>query len=157
MEIKMRIENWDPTAFDDYVKIAYSGLLDAAYQCKDEAVRNLRSKIGAGKTTGISRPVYKKGKYAGKFWTAREFGNLLKSIRVVEKTNAQGKVEDQKNVRVYAGSKKAYYALIFEYGFKTGGAFLRPAFHRTVSKLAGIMQEKFSSKGYGSQAGHGRG
>jgi hypothetical protein len=138
----MRVGRLDPTVFDDFVYIVYEGLLDAAYAVKDNAVRNLRSKIGIGKTKGINRPIYKTGKYAGKYWTAREFGNLIKSIRVVEKTSEQGKIVDQKNVRVYAGTKMAYYASIFEYGSKT--AFLRPAFYKTVGKLAVKVQERIN-------------
>lgn len=147
----MRVENWDPSVFDYYVYIAYEGLLDAAYQCKDDAVRNLRGKIGSGKTTGINRPVYKKGKYAGKYWTAREFGNLIKSIRVVERKDKQGKIIDQANVRVYAGTKMAYYASIFEYGSNT--AFLRPAFYKTANKLTSIVQEKINKGRVGPRPG----
>jgi hypothetical protein len=128
----MRVASWDPSVFDDYIKIVYEGLLDASYIIKDDAVRKLRSQIGLGKTTGISRPVYKRGKYAGKFWTARQFGNLIKSIRVSEKYG------EQKNVRVYAGSKMAFYGPIFEYD----KPYLRPAFYKTVNKLASICQEK---------------
>lgn len=133
----MRLENWDPTVFDDYIELCYEGLLEAAYEVKDDAVRKLHSQIGAGKTTGINRPVYKRGKYAGQFWTARQFGNLIASIRVTEKKDRQGNAERQ-NVRVYAGNKMAYYGPIFEYD----KPFLRPAFYKTVNKLTAICQAK---------------
>lgn len=140
----MRVASWDPSVFDDYIQIVYEGLLDAAYIIKDDAVRKLRSQIGAGETTGINRPVYKRGKHAGKFWTARQFGNLIASIRMVEK---YGKKE---NVRVYAGSKKAFYGPIFEYD----KPYLRPAFYKTVARLAAICQAKID-RGVGPGHGHG--
>jgi hypothetical protein len=128
----MRVAEWDAKVFEDYIGIVYEGLLESAYIVKDDAVRKLRSQIGAGKTTGINRPVYKRGKYAGQFWTARQFGNLLKSVRVTEKRG------EKKNVRVYAGSKMAYYGPIFEYD----KPYLRPAFYKTVPKLTAICQAK---------------
>jgi hypothetical protein len=133
----MRIADWDAKVFEDYIEIVYEGLLDAAYVIKDDAVRKLRSQIGRGKTTGINRPVYKRGKYAGQFWTARQFGNLIASIRVTEKKDRQGNAEKQ-NVRVYAGNKMAFYGPIFEYD----KPYLRPAFYKTASRLTAICQAK---------------
>lgn len=81
----MRVASWDPSVLDGFEGIAYDRLLEAAYVVKDKTVQKLRSQIGSKKTTGIDRPVYKRGPYAGQYWTARQFGNLLKSVRVVEK------------------------------------------------------------------------
>ena len=133
----MRVADWNAKVFEDYIEIVYEGLLEAGYTVKDGAVRKLRSQIGAGKTTGINRPVYKRGKHAGKFWTARQFGNLLKSVRVTEKKDRQGNREKQ-NVRVYAGNKMAFYGLIFEFD----KPYLRPPFYQITAKLTAICQAK---------------
>ena len=150
----MRVADWDAKVFEDYIEIVYEGLLEAAYIVKDDAVRKLRSQIGMEKTTGINRPVYKRGKHAGQFWTARQFGNLLKSIRVTEKKYRQGNREKQ-NVRVYAGNKMAFYGPIFEYD----KPYLRPAFYKVAPRLAAICQERIG-KGSGplyTKAGGGGG
>ena len=133
----MRVADWNAKVFEDYIEIVYGGLLEAGYTVKDGAVRKLRSQIGAGKTTGINRPVYKRGKHAGQFWTARQFGNLLKSVRVTEKKDRQGNREKQ-NVRVYAGNKMAFYGPIFEFD----KPYLRPPFYQMAAKLTAICQAK---------------
>ena len=133
----MRVADWNAKVFEDYIEIVYEGLLEAAYTVKDEAVGKLRSQIGTGKTTGINRPVYKRGKYAGQFWTARQFGNLLHSLRVTEKKDRHGNPERQ-NVRVYAGNKMAYYGPIFEYD----KPYLRPPFYKMATKLTSICQAR---------------
>lgn len=134
----MRVEFFDPDKFDqDFENVAISRLLDAAYIVKDEVVRQLRSRIGSGETTGISRPVYKSGPYAGLYWTARDFGALLTSIRVVERKTKSGRPfkNRKKNIRVYAGTKKAFYARIFEYN----KPFMRPALYGTLDKVKAII------------------
>lgn len=133
----MRVENWSPQVFDELKEVAYHRLLEAAYVVKDATVRKLRSQIGTGKTTGISRPIYQRGMAKGEKWTGREFGRLLKSIRVVEKKEKEtGKVLfEYKNIRVYAGNFLAYYADIFEF-FKP---FMRPAFNESLSEVKRIM------------------
>jgi len=133
----MRVADWNAEVFKDYIEIVYEGLLEAGHVVKDEAVGKLRSQIGTGKTTGINRPVYKRGKNAGKFYTARQFGNLLHSLRVTEKKDRQGNPEHQ-NVRVYAGNKMAFYGPIFEYD----KPFLRPAFYKMAAKLTSICQAR---------------
>ena len=97
-----------------------------------------RSKCPVGT---LSRPMYTKGRYAGQFWTARDAGALKKSIRVVEKHGGEyagystikaGQLE----VRVYAGTAKAYYAQIVEFY----DPFMRPALNKSKSKILSIMQ-----------------
>lgn len=80
----------------------------------------------------ISRPMYKTGKYAGQYWTARDAGALKKSIRVVTKYGGTGH-----NVWIIAGNKKAYYAQIVE--FYT--PFMRPALNRSKSKIRTIIKQ----------------
>lgn len=133
----MRVANWSPEVFDELKNIAYARLLEAAYVVKDANVRRLRGQIGTGKTTGINRAVYQRGVAKGEKWTGREFGRLLKSVRVVEKKEKEtGRtLWEYKNIRVYAGNKLAYYADIFEF-FKP---FMRPAFNESLSEVKRIM------------------
>ena len=100
--------------------------------------RKARSKCPVGT---LSRPMYTKGRYAGQYWTARDAGALKKSIRVVEKHGAEtgGYItirSDQLEVRVYAGTAKAYYAQIVEFY----DPFMRPALNASKSKILSIMQ-----------------
>jgi hypothetical protein len=133
----MRVEYWDPEAgYKDFSHISHERLLTAAYVIKDATVRHLRSQIGKGKTTGINRPVYLTGDYAGQPWTAREFGQMLKSVRVVEKEESGVEVVKlADNVRVYAGHFLAFYANIFEYY----EPFMRPAMEETLNEVKQIL------------------
>ena len=133
----MRVANWNPNRFDqEFENVSINRLLDASYVIKGDAVRKLRSQIGKGVTTGINRPVYKTGKYAGRYWTSREFGELIKSVRVTRKKTPSGRAFSKKrNIRVYAGHKKAYYADIFEWH----NPFLRPAVTATLSRVEKII------------------
>ena len=65
-------------------------LLMAGELIATEVRTKLKGQIGKGKTTGISRPVYKTGVHRGQPWTQRNFGELLNSIRVVEKIGSWG-------------------------------------------------------------------
>lgn len=131
----MRIANWDPSALNEFKGVAYDRLLAASYVVKDKTVQRLRGQI----RRNISRPVYKKGPYAGEPWTARNAGALLQSVRVVElnefKNQKYGKVvADYANVRVYAGHYLTYYADIFE--FYT--PYMRPAFEASMAEVKSI-------------------
>ena len=136
----MRVESWNPNIADQtFENVAVSRLLSAAYVVKDATVRKLRSRIGEGKTTGISRPVYKTGKYANQPWTARDFGQLLRSVRVTKKETKTGKALWRKrNVRIYAGNYLAYYADIFEFS----KPFMRPALASSLSEVKEIIGAK---------------
>lgn len=69
-------------------------------------------------TSWISHGAYKTGKYSGEEWTARRFGSLVRSIRVVRKYG-----DPEMNVWVMAGNKVTYYASIVEHYTP----FLKPA------------------------------
>lgn len=133
----MIIANWSPEVFADLKKIAYHRLLEAAYVVKDNTVRRLRGQIGTGKTTGINRAVYQRGLAKGEKWTGREFGRLLKSVRVVEKKEKESGIvlQHYKNIWIMAGNRLAYYADIFEF-FKP---FMRPALNDSLSEIKSIM------------------
>ena len=129
----MRVRNWNPKKYDDkFSNVAYGRLRDGAEIIASEVRTKLQAKIGQGKTTGISRPVYQTGKYAGKAWTARYFGALMKSIRVVEKKERWGfELDKERNIRVYAGHYLAYYAKMVEYRMP----YMRPAWRSALRKV----------------------
>lgn len=111
-------------------------LLTAAEMIKTEIRTKLKRSIGKGETTGISRPIYKTGKHRGQPWTQRNFGELLGSVRVVEKREAWGfEIQKERNVRVYAGHYLAYYAQIFEFD----RPYMRPAWRAVLPKLKKVF------------------
>ena len=136
----MRVEYWRPEeAHRDFSRISRKRVLKAAHVIKKEVARRLRREIGKGKTTGINRPVYLTGKYPGEKWTAREAGQMLKSIRVVEKEAGYShEIWSALNVRVYAGHYLAFYADIFEHY----NPFMRPAVAATLDKVKDILGTK---------------
>ena len=129
-----RIVFWDAKPLNkEVMKNGMKRLKKAAEVVANKA----RSKCPVGT---ISRPMYKRGRYAGRFWTARDAGALKKSIRVVEKhgTEAGGYIEikaGQLEIRIYAGTAKTYYAQIVE--FYT--PFMRPALNASISEIKSIM------------------
>lgn len=136
----MRLENWNPNRFDAEIKkAAIDRAVEAAELVAERTRRNLKAQIGKGKTTKINRPAYRKGKYAGQAWTAREFGQLMKSIRVVKQYEKYSTLLFKKsNVRVYIGNYKAYYARIFEFS----RPFFRPAFFSSQPDIKRILGAK---------------
>lgn len=135
-----RVESWNPNKFDEiFEDIAIDRLVNAAEFVAENVRTKLNSKIGTGKTTGISRPVYKSGPYAGQIWTKRDFGSLLNSVRVVRKRTKSLKAFTRKrNVRVYCGNFLAYYARIFEYK----NPFMRPAYYQSLGGVKQIVGAK---------------
>lgn len=136
----MRVEKWNPNAMDaTFEAVALDRLWHAAAVLRMTAKRRLASNIGRGRTTGISRPVYRSGKYAGKEWTAREFGALEKSVRRTRLYNKWGKpLARKRNVRVYAGNYLAYYADIFEHN----APFMRPALAEALPMIKTMIGAK---------------
>lgn len=129
----MRIENWNPNNRDEtFENVAIERLVEAA-----EAVANAtrrRCPVGT-----VSRPMYRRGRYAGQKWTARDAGQLKRSIRVVRQKTKSGKAFSRKrNVRVYVGNYLAYYASIVEHYTP----FLRPAFNGSISEIKEIIGAK---------------
>jgi len=126
----MRVENFNPNRFDqEFENIAIERLVEAAEVVAD-AVRK-RCPVGT-----ISRPMYKTGAHAGKYWTARDAGQLKKTVRVTRKKTKSGKAFSKKrNVRVYAGTKLAYYAKIVEFS----KPFMRPAFNASMQEVKNII------------------
>ena len=129
----MRVEYFNPNKFDQtFENVALDRLIEAAKVAKNA----VRSKTPVGTT---SRPMYRTGKYAGQPWTARDAGQLKKSVRVVQRKTRSGKALSKKrNVRVYAGTSLAYYASIVEHE----NAFMRPGFASVKSQVKTIIGAK---------------
>ena len=127
----MRVEAWNPEKYDEqFERASVERLVEAAEAIAEAA----RSKCPVGT---VSRPIYKRGPYAGKPWTARDAVALKKTIRVRQKHGKTGKpLKRKSNVRVYAGNYLVYYARIVEYA---GRAFLRPALWNSLSRIRQIM------------------
>ena len=105
-----------------------------------EIIRDNAKIILAGKTKGnISHPPYKKGPYAGVYWTEREAGAMLKTIRVVRKNDSK-----TRNIWIMAGNKKTWWAAQMEFGrggWKGGPrSFLRPALKKSVSQVKTMIE-----------------
>jgi hypothetical protein len=106
--------------------------------------QNLLSQI---KNPNYSRPPYKGGYvngkyvpgavYAGKWWTARDAGELLRSVRVVKKEDSA-----HRNIWVITGNSKAYYAAAYEYSTdpKRGKKFYRPALASSRSRMKSVIE-----------------
>ncbi len=127
----MKVENWNPNVMDEtFENVAIERLVEAAGVVRDSA----KQKCPVGT---ISRPIYKTGRYAGQKWTARDAGQLKKSIRVVQKKSKSGKpLTKKKNVRVYSGNFLAFYAKIVEFNQR---AYLRPALNSSIPEIKNIL------------------
>ena len=129
----MRIENFNPNRFDQtFEDVAVERLVEAAEVVKVAIKR--RTPVGT-----VSRPMYRTGPYAGAFWTARDAGELKRSVRVVrQRTKVRKALSKKRNVRVYCGHAKAYYALIVEFS----KPFMRPGFESVVGQVKEIIGAK---------------
>lgn len=126
----MRVENWKPESVDEIFENAtVERLLEAAEVVASAA----RGKCPVGT---ISRPIYKKGKYAGQPWTKRDAGALKKTIRITQKHSKSGiPLSRKRNVRVYAGNYLVYYASIVEHTTP----FLRSALNNSITKIKSVL------------------
>lgn len=129
----MRIENWNPSAADQsFEDVAVERLVNAA----EILAKNVRRRCPVGT---VSRPMYKTGPYANQPWTARDAGQLKRSIRVTQKKSKSGKpLFRKRNVRVYAGHFLAYYSRIVEYS----KPFMRPALTESHSAMKDAIGAK---------------
>jgi len=106
-----------------------------------KAAKVLEEQVEANCPAGtVERPMYKTGPYAGQFWTARDAGQLKRSVRQVEPYDQlfgfTVASDHYANVRVYVGTKKAYYAQIVEYS----RPFLRPAVESTRGRVKTVLE-----------------
>jgi hypothetical protein len=132
----LRVEYWNPEAgYQDFSRVTQERIDAAAEVIRRAVSGHLRGQIGKGKTTGINRPVYLTGDYAGQPWTAREAGQMLDSVRITKINREEmGKILD-KNRRIYVGHFLAFYANIFEYY----RPFMRPAMEGTLNEVKQIL------------------
>lgn len=128
----MRVEAWSwDNVNADMDRVTTDQMVEAA----EVIAQEVRSRAPVGTT---SRPMYRKGVYAGQPWTARDAGQLKKSVRVVRKRTPKGRLSKKKNVRVYVGHYLAYYASIVEHS----EPFMRPAVVQTHARVKQILGAK---------------
>ena len=106
----------------------------AAEILKTKLQSTLKSQI---KNPNYSRPPYKSGPYAGKWWTARDAGELLRSVRVVKRFDS-----GHRNIWIIAGNSKAYYSSAYEYSTNPlrGKKFYRPALASARPKMKSVIE-----------------
>jgi hypothetical protein len=75
----------------------------------------------------VSRPIYKRGPYKGKWWTARDAGGLKRSARVQRK--GEGRT---RNIWVMLGNTKHYYGKIINFG--TNGNRHKGFFQKAINR-----------------------
>lgn len=130
----MKVKNWNPEKWDGEFIGASMGRVKKAAELVAERAR-VKCKVGT-----ISRPMYRRGPYADQPWTARDAGQLKRSIRVVEKHDQKLGPEKRRNIRVYAGTllnlNLAYYASIVEYTTP----YLRPALNSSKAEIRSILE-----------------
>ena len=129
----MKVIYWNHGIDESIIRAAQGRLLAAGNVLADE----VRSKLQSVAPSPKSRPAYKTGKDAGKPWTAREAGALLKTVRVVEPRTGP-----KTNVWVIVGSYKAYYAKIFEYAKLNGRQFFRPSIRKARGRMKAVLEGK---------------
>ena len=130
-----RTAYWNPKVADEVVMSEAMRRLELAGETLAGAIKDkLKSVI---KDPYYSRPVYKTGKHAGKWWTARDAGELLKSVRVVKKYDSI-----HRNILIICGHSKAYYAAMFEYAATParGVPFFRPALSSSRRHMKRILE-----------------
>ena len=143
----MRIAAWNPAEFAPEI---LSGCMEriekAALVVRDAA----RSKMTGFKYTWKEHGPYSTGKYHGQIWTARDYGALKETIRVVKKKETGldagygYKMAQHMNVWIMAGNYKTWYAVQVEKGRGEwrGKAhpFLIPAFKESAGKMKSIVE-----------------
>ena len=134
------IKAWHPEKYDHLIlKEAMERLEECGEVVADAARNKLKANIQGGPNLKISRPVTKSGDNPGAEWTARTPGSLLSTIRVVRKHGDLDPSELAeligRNVYVMAGTKKVYYARIYEFY----RPFMRPALEESKALMMSIM------------------
>jgi HK97 gp10 family phage protein len=125
MRVGMRVSNWKPQQFDGQFIAASMERLERAAEV---IAAKARQRVPVGTVTRSAG--------SGKYWMEREPGSLKRSIRVVKKNDGTSR-----NVRVYAGNKKVFYARLVEYGSIKKGArpFLRPALNSSKAEIKSAL------------------
>ena len=121
----MRVANWN-------AEKVLKGVIAASMDRLEEIGKIIADKAKTLAPVGVDRAQYK----TGKDWTARRAGALRDSIRVVRLHG-----DPKKNIRVYAGSRKVFYARFVERGTVKMRArpFLRPALNASKSEARALL------------------
>lgn len=119
----MRVANWN-------LQKADPAIMNAAMDRLEKAAGAIASAARALCPVGVTVPPGK-----GK-WSGRVSGDLLRSIRVVRLRDSSAR-----NVRIYAGSRKVFYARFVEHGTRKmrKRPFLRPAFDSSKPTVRSIL------------------
>ena len=128
---------WNPNLADhEIIGNAMKRLKKAGEAMADEVRKN--TPVGT-----VSRPMYKRGDYAGQYWTARDAGALKRSVRVAVDPKFTGGMSEwvSRNVWVMVGTKAAYYGKIVEFGVNGNEyqGFFRKAINRSKKKASKIL------------------
>lgn len=120
-----RVSNWNPQKYDGEL---FSASMERLVLAAEIVAERARRKAPVG--TIIRQAA------SGKYWMERAPGSLKRSIRVVRKTN-----DKSRNVRIYAGHKKVFYARMVEYGTSKTRAqpFLRPALNSSKGQIKSVL------------------
>lgn len=127
---------WNDKAFiAECVNVGMDRLVQGAKAIRDDARRILKSKLRGD----VNRPVYRKGPYAGQIYTERRAGEMVDTIRVFRKQDSSAR-----EVRIYMGNYKVWWATQMEYGRGgwRGGArpCLRPALRNTGNTFKPVFE-----------------
>ena len=118
----------------------YDGQIAKASMDRIRKAANIIKQVAKAKCVvgTVNRPA----KPGQPYWMERSPYAMRNTLRVVEKTGATG--ISNRNVRVYAGNSKTWWAVQMEYGRGgwKGGAkpFLRPALRATKSAVQSILE-----------------
>jgi hypothetical protein len=131
-----RMVNWNTAAFEaECINVGMDRLEAGAGAIRDKAQDILKSKLKGD----VHRPVYRKGPHKGQVYTERNAGDMVNTIRVVRKKDSSAR-----EVRVYAGNFKTWWALQLEYGrggWKGGASpFIRPAMRGAAAAFKAIFE-----------------
>jgi len=116
----------------------------AANILQNQIKNNLRSIIRAEHNRPVTKQSRPGSKYdvSGVWWTVRDAGELLHSVRVVKQHKSNG----EPSIWVMVGNKKAYWAAMFEYskgnakGYR-GRPYWRPAIATSKPKMTEIWEK----------------
>ena len=125
--------HWNP-------KLAEHEIMGRAMDRLEEAAKAMASVVKDATPEGsVTRPMYKTGPYAGKYWTARDAGSLKRSVRTARKEGSTAR-----NVRIIVGHRKAYYGKIIEFGINGNQhqGFFRKSINRGKRIAKNILMGK---------------
>lgn len=133
---------WNDTAFiAECVGVGMDRLEAGAGAVRDDARRILKSKLRGD----IHRPVYRKGPYKGQIYTERNAGDMVNTIRVVRKKDSS-----TREVRIYIGNFKTWWATQMEYGRGGWKGKARPSIRPAMNNAANTFKPVFEN-GTGSK------